>query len=165
MSWATYLKEHTQGEVGRVTAEKLGVTESNISRWRRGGQVPDARHVVQFARVYGRPVLEALVAAEFITEAEAKVRPSAAPSLGSLSDDELVGEILRRMRRGGGGDAGSAAPMKADYATSDVTVDTDRPDLAVAARNIGKKSAGQKHRAHLSEVGEDNQDPGDTDPA
>lgn len=56
--------------------------------------------------------------------------------------------------------------MKVDQSASAVTVNTDRTDLAVAARNIGKKSAGQVHRAHLNQVGEDNQDSGDeTDPA
>lgn len=39
------------------------------------------------------------------------------------------------------------------------------PDIGVAARSIGKKSAGQAHRAHLDQVGEDSQDHGDTDPA
>lgn len=63
-------------------------------------------NVAAFARGYGRPVLEAFVAAGFLTDQEAKQRPEAAPSLRVLSDQELVDEVLRRMRERGddGGD-------------------------------------------------------------
>lgn len=162
MSWSSYLQEHTQGEVGRVTADKLGVTESNVSRWRRGGQTPDARHVVNFARVYGRPVLEALVAAEFLTEAEAKVRPSAAPSLNSLTDEELVQELLARLRRGGGGDDRDAAPMTTpDSAHAGGAADVHQ--FPTAARHA--PSQGKTLRARLDQVGEESQDTGGEDPA
>ena len=114
MSWAEYLSKHTEGEVGRITAQRLDVTEPTVSRWKKG-TAPDPRAVIAFARVYGRPVLEALVEADLISPAEAKVRPAAAPSLDSLTDQELVEEILRRMSRGGEGDARDAAPMKMEY--------------------------------------------------
>lgn len=101
MTWADYLNRHAGSETGREVASKLGVTESNISRWRRGGQTPDVKYVVAFARAYGRPVLEALVEAEVITEEEAKARPRLAPDPDQLSDDDLLRILRDRLNRGG----------------------------------------------------------------
>lgn len=98
MTWADYLTRHTNGEVGRVTAQRLGVTESNVSRWKKGGQTPDVRHVVTFARLYGRPVLEALVEADFITAEEAGEQLIGRPSLEDFSDEQLLDELRRRFR-------------------------------------------------------------------
>lgn len=41
------------------------------------------------------------MAAEFLTAEEAKERPASAPSIDSLSDDQLIEEVRRRMKRGG----------------------------------------------------------------
>ena len=46
-------------------------------------------------------MLEAFVAAGFLTPEEAGEQPSAAPSLFGLTDDELLTEVARRMREGG----------------------------------------------------------------
>ena len=90
MTWADYLIRHAGDETGREIATKLGVTESNVSRWKKGGHTPDVNYVVLFARTYGRPVLEALVEAEVITPAEAKARPTLAPDFDQLTDDGMV---------------------------------------------------------------------------
>lgn len=77
---------------------------------------PRADNVAAFARAYGVPVLEALVAGGVLTPAEAKARV-AIRERADLTDDELLDEIAARLRRGRTEDPDAqAAPMtKADY--------------------------------------------------
>lgn len=99
MTWWAYVRKHV-GDVQRRAAEAAGVTPSAVSRWNSGG-TPDPVAVATFARTCGRPVLEAFVAAGFLTAEEAGERPSAPPSLQALDDEELLDEVRERMRRGG----------------------------------------------------------------
>ncbi|WP_435745000.1 helix-turn-helix domain-containing protein [Nocardioides sp. SYSU DS0663] len=94
-------------------AAKAGLDQSAISRWLRTGTPGRAENVAAFARAYNRPVLEAFVAAEFLTAQEAKQRPTAAPTLDSLSDDQLVEEIRTRLKQGGEHGGDTAATSKA----------------------------------------------------
>lgn len=97
MSWWTYVERIKGSDTQDAVAAAIGVKGSTVSRWRTGGA--DPKHVAAFARHYKRPVLEAFVEAGFLTEVEAKQRPAAAPSLDSLSDDELLDAIRERLRR------------------------------------------------------------------
>ena len=49
------------------------------------------------AQGLGYAIAEAFVAAGYITEEEAKVRPAARPSLDDLSDMDLLDEVRKRM--------------------------------------------------------------------
>jgi hypothetical protein len=72
--WAKYV-DRVIGDTGQAEAAKMaGVDQSCISRWRSGKlqRAPDARAVVAFARAFGRPAVEALAAAGYITAAEAR---------------------------------------------------------------------------------------------
>lgn len=124
---------------------RTGIDAPHFSKW-KGGAIPGPGLAAQFARGYKRPVLEAFVAAGFLTEAEAKVRPVAAPSPDSLTDQELVEEILRRMSRGGGGDDRNAAPMN---------VEQSAPAVLRAARRGA--SRGKRMRDELDAAGEEPQ--------
>lgn len=93
-----------------------GIDGPNFSKW-KAGHVPKVEVVARFARAYNRPVLEAFVAAGFLTEAEAEVKPVGKPDFSRLTNDELLELVSSRIRqRGGGrdadGDAGGPAPMK-----------------------------------------------------
>lgn len=94
--WWEYVQRTADTTRQRDISERTGIDATNVTRW-KSGQIPKAETVAHFARTYGRPVLEAFVAAGFLTEAEAKVRPAAAPSLSALSDDELLAETKRRL--------------------------------------------------------------------
>lgn len=98
MSWWSYVKRVAPDAQQADIAQAAGVTASTVSRWGSGAHSPDPRAVVTFARTYGRPALEALVEAGVLTPAEAKQRPTAAPSIDSLTDDQLLDEIRKRMR-------------------------------------------------------------------
>lgn len=54
----------------RDAAKKAGFNQSAFTRW-KGGAKADPEFVVKFARAFGLNVLEALVAAEVITQEEA----------------------------------------------------------------------------------------------
>lgn len=101
---------------------KTGIDGPNFSKW-KAGQIPRAETVAKFARAYSRPVLEAFIAAGFLTAAEAKERPTAAPSIDSLTDDQLVAEVLRRMKAG--------------------ERDVYRDPTPIAARNLGRAPSAQ----------------------
>ncbi|MBB3041172.1 helix-turn-helix domain-containing protein [Nocardioides soli] len=155
MSWSEYVARWSSGEVNRVIAQKVGVTEPSIARWKNGGiKSPDAKQVAAFARAYGRPILEAFVAADFLTEEEARVRPTAVPSLSSLDEVELIKEILRRAEERGehGGDtAATSAPALTG--------------LRSAARTTGKVSKNQQRQRNAERAGEpEPDDPDDMEP-
>lgn len=100
MNWNDYVARVAEGETQTTIAAKLGVSGPTVSRWRKFGPRPE--NVSTFARVYGRPVLEAFIAAGYITAEEANETPTAAPNLNSLSNDELVQELARRLKEGDG---------------------------------------------------------------
>ena len=110
MSWWEYVDRIKGGDTQDAVATAVGVKGSTISRWKSGGV--DPRHAAAFARHYGRPVLEAFVAAGFLTPAEARMRPAAAPDFSQLSNDELLELVRARMREEVGSDAGSSAAIK-----------------------------------------------------
>lgn len=72
--WADYVLRHKGGDRQIDVAQKTGIKQSTISRWL--GAVPpqpSAPHVVAFARAYGVPPVQALVAAGVISPDEAAV--------------------------------------------------------------------------------------------
>ena len=109
VSWWGYV-ERVSDNAPRVQIAKLvGLTPSAISRWASGAN-PDPDKAAALARAYERPVLEAFVAAGFLTEDEAGQQPAERPDLDQLTDDELLAEIGRRLaqRRTGVSDGGSS---------------------------------------------------------
>jgi DNA-binding LacI/PurR family transcriptional regulator len=70
--WAAYVDrvrgDHNQAQV----AAHAGVDQATVSRWLRGGAIGRGSRVANFARAYDANVLEALVAAGYITEEEAR---------------------------------------------------------------------------------------------
>lgn len=68
--WWTYLSDLMGEDTPTVAARKAGISASNFTRWKQGARA-DPDFVVKIARAYEASVLEALVAADFITEEEA----------------------------------------------------------------------------------------------
>ena len=79
-------------------AKRIGVDKSAFTRWKNGAR-PDPNLVVKFARNYNRNVLEALVAAGFLTEGEADLREvdTGETTLKEATNTELTEEILLRL--------------------------------------------------------------------
>lgn len=140
MSWQDYVDGLVGEMPNRVASARSGVTEATISRWRSGGiKSPDARQVAAFARGYDRPVLEAFIAAGFLEPEEARQRPSAPPTLTTLTDDELLDEVRARMSEGRDGDAQHAAPIDDDPPGA--------PVLPLAAKRGTSKGRQRKRQA------------------
>jgi transcriptional regulator with XRE-family HTH domain len=97
--WARYVRE-VVGTLNQIeVAAKTGIAQSNVGRWLRGEPgTPKAASVVALARAFDRPPVEALVAAGYITEAEAgaKARTKRTP-LKDYTERELVDELSRRV--------------------------------------------------------------------
>lgn len=99
MTWWGYVKSVAPHDTNATIAKRVGVSAPSVSRW-QGKNSADPATAAAFARAYGRPVLEAFVAAGFLTADEAGEQPAAPPSLATLSDDDLIEEVRRRMRGG-----------------------------------------------------------------
>jgi transcriptional regulator with XRE-family HTH domain len=96
MSWSEYISLVAPRGQQKDIAAAAGVDGSTVSRW-RSGLAPKPENVAAFARAYDRPVLEAFVAAGFLTEEEAGQQPVGRPRLSELSTDELLHEIRERI--------------------------------------------------------------------
>lgn len=80
-NWWQYLSDLMGNDTPTVAARKAEISASNFTRWKQGARA-DPDFVVKIARAYNDNVLEALVAAEFIT-------PEEAGEGGSTVDTEL----------------------------------------------------------------------------
>lgn len=138
MTWADYVKRHAGDDVNRVVAGKTGVTEPTVSRWKNGAQGVDATAAAAFARAYGRPVLEAFLAAGFLTPEEANARPTPAPDLSALTNDELLALVRERMSQGGGAHGTGAAPMNPPDSGPDDNPIRRLPTVGSRPRRVGK---------------------------
>lgn len=143
MPWWRYVLQHSGGDANATIAKHVGVTAPSVGRWSRGTN-PDPAQAAAFARHYGRPVLEAFIAAGFLTAEEAGEIPSAPPSLAELDDDELIDEVRSRMRRGET-NARSAAREKT-------------PPLATVRAADDRTNHGRTLRDRLDGLGEEPQD-------
>lgn len=76
--------------------EKVGMSQSAVGRWKMSSPKPEG--VAAFARAFNRPVLEAFVAAGFLTDEDARLTQVPA-DLTAVESDLLLEEIRRRLAR------------------------------------------------------------------
>lgn len=98
MSWWEYVERHAPGWTQVDIARAAEVSSPTVSRWASGKQGVDPLPAARLARAFGRPVLEAFIAAGYLTAAEAGERPQPAPSLDQLTDDQLLAEMRARLQ-------------------------------------------------------------------
>lgn len=70
MTWWNYVRETAGTDNQADIARKVGVSQPSISQWRTSTPKPES--VRAFAQAYGRPVVEAVIAAGILTEKEAR---------------------------------------------------------------------------------------------
>lgn len=102
MRWGEYVRRIIGNDRQIDVAQKTGIDQTTISRWlaeEREGVTRriSSQSVAAFARGYGVSTLEAFVAAGFLTEQEAGVRPRRLPPLQQATKDELIAELDRRL--------------------------------------------------------------------
>lgn len=95
-SWAKYVERVAGTDVSTEIAKATGINQSSVYRWLKDGAVPSTAHAARFAQAYGRNVLEAFVAAEFLTAEEAGTPPGPLIDLTLIPGTELAMEIHRR---------------------------------------------------------------------
>ncbi len=101
-TWAQYVRRATHGTTQVQLALVTGVAQTAIGRWLRGEtEAPRAESVVSFARAIGKPPVEALVAAGYLTPNEAAQRIEVTHPLGDYSTSDLLEELRRRTIHGG----------------------------------------------------------------
>lgn len=93
--WVNYVSSVVGTDTQATIGMKTGVSAATISRW--SVFAPKPENVAAFARAYQRPVLEAFIAASFLSEEEAGQQPTVRPSAASLSNEELLQELRGRL--------------------------------------------------------------------
>lgn len=95
MTWWAYVQTWCGQDNPTDIARKIGVAGPTVHRWDRSEPKPDS--VRAFADAYGRPVLEAFVAAGFLTSEQASATVIR-QDINALTDDDLAGELLARLK-------------------------------------------------------------------
>lgn len=98
-SWSEYVNALIElGEKQIDVSRRTGVDQTTLSRWIGGeSRGVTSKSVARFARGYGRPVLEAFVAAGFMSAKEAGIKNVQSPDLTKFTDGQLLQEIQRRL--------------------------------------------------------------------
>ncbi|GGP34189.1 helix-turn-helix domain-containing protein [Saccharothrix coeruleofusca] len=101
-SWWQYVQANldNQGWTTGDLARHTGIDRSRFTDWRRGRSV-SIENARTIARVFGASPLEVMVAAGLLTEQEAQLRRTR-PDPAALTDEELLAELGRRLRRADG---------------------------------------------------------------
>lgn len=86
--WARYVRRISGGAGGSEIEKRTGIRQSNISRWLNDGTTPQPAQAAKFAQSYGANVLEAFVAAGFLSEEEAGIPPRPEVDFYTLVDDD-----------------------------------------------------------------------------
>ena len=100
-TWGDYVRRVTADRTQKDVSAVTGMDQTMISRWSLNRNVPRAENAVAFARALGESPVEALIAAGYLTAAEAAVRTRVRTSLREFSFDEIVTELRRRTVEGG----------------------------------------------------------------
>lgn len=81
------MKRLVNGDTQVAVSQKTGIDQTTISRWLRGVTTPDSpATVAHFAQCYGANVLEAFVAAAFLTREEAGMPPEPVNDFAAMID-------------------------------------------------------------------------------
>lgn len=97
MTWWSYVRRHSGTDTQADISRRLGLAQASVSRWVNSAPKPE--NVVAFANAYGRPVLEAFVAAGFLDQRDITNIVEVRSSPSDMSDEELLAEVGRRMAR------------------------------------------------------------------
>lgn len=88
-------REWTAAELARAS----GLSESVIGRWLKAATLPSVDNARALAIALGRPMLEVVVAVGMLAPDEIATAVEVGPRLSTLSDEELLAEVARRVKR------------------------------------------------------------------
>ena len=96
-TWPEYLRRITGGQTQAQIAERIGIGRLSVCNWLHGKTRPKAETVIRVARVYQRPPIEALVAADYLSTGEVEAPVELQSSPRDLPAAELAAEVGRRL--------------------------------------------------------------------
>lgn len=127
--WSRYVVRIAETDVSNKIAAETDISQSTIYRWLHKGTAPEPPQAAKFALTYRRNVLEAFVAAGFLTQEEAALPTEPMPpDLSEVPGDVLSREIGRRLSE-------SAAPTQQDHT---LMADDDGTPIDVEAEAMGE---------------------------
>ena len=96
-TWPEYLRRITGGQTQAQIAERVGIGRLSVCNWLHGKTRPKAETAIAVARVYQRPPIEALLAADYLESGEIDVPIDVQTSPSALSAGDLAAEVRRRL--------------------------------------------------------------------
>jgi hypothetical protein len=95
VAWWEYV-ERVAGTTNQTEiARRVGLSQPSVNRWRTS--LPKSENVITFAKAYGRPPLEALLAAGIVSDEDIEITHAPA-NLSEVETDTLLAEIRRRIK-------------------------------------------------------------------
>jgi transcriptional regulator with XRE-family HTH domain len=147
-TWATYVARVARTDVSTEIAKATGINQSSIYRWLKEEATPTTAHAARFAQIYGRNVLEAFVAAGFLSAEEAGVPPAPEVDLTEVSAEELAREVTRRLTDDTPGASIHEFPARSGSAT----------ETSDAADRTGTQEAADAHHATREDIEREQQE-------
>jgi transcriptional regulator with XRE-family HTH domain len=141
-TWATYVARVARTDVSTEIAKATGINQSSVYRWLKEEATPTTAHAARFAQTYGRNVLEAFVAAGFLTAEEAGMPPAPEVDLTEVSAEELAREVTRRLTDDTPGASIHDFPAMPGRG----------PETSDAADRTGTQEAADAHRATREDI-------------
>ena len=129
--WSRYVHALTRGEPQDAVGRKAGVNGSTVHRWRNGSRPGRPAEVAALAVAYGGNVLEAFVAAGYLTAEQAGVPPKAPPDWDTVSNEELLEQVAARLDRDAASRSGSGQSVSAPTGNSSVAM-AAHEDVSIA---------------------------------
>ena len=86
MTWPEYVQRLSRGDNQVAIEARTSIDQGTVSRWLRGKTSPSPAQAAKFAQSYEGNVLEAFVAAGFLTAEEAGIPPAAPQGFAAMID-------------------------------------------------------------------------------
>ena len=86
MTWPGYVRRLSRGDNQVAIEARTSIDQGTVSRWLRGKTSPSPAQAAKFAQSYDGNVLEAFVAAGFLTAEEAGIPPAAPQGFAAMID-------------------------------------------------------------------------------
>jgi transcriptional regulator with XRE-family HTH domain len=97
MKWSEYVESRSAGLDQQLLAERMGVDQSTISRWKKRDDPPSVEVLIHLARVTGEPPTRALIRFGYLRESDVKGVVHLEASLADLDTADLLRELGRRL--------------------------------------------------------------------
>jgi transcriptional regulator with XRE-family HTH domain len=120
-AWSRYVRALTRDEPQEAVGRRVGLNGSTINRWRNGSRPGKPAEVAALAVAYDGNVLEAFVAAGYLTPEQAGIPPRSRPDWGAVTNEELLEQVAARLEAPLSATGGSPAVAMAAHEDVSIT--------------------------------------------